>query len=256
MNRINTIKHVDLNEEDIYEAPVLWIKKTFGADKEYITKQVIDGFAVKDVKDVEVIELYITSKKGKDHAYMLLNSSKYSNYLLDGNINITISVKSEEYDEEEEFTLWFEKADHLEPRDDQDPFTLYIWQLPKTNPANQIAEELRILISRWCPINDIFVPTDDEGKGLCKGWAKVEFQYEFDTQKCIYLLNFNFFLNTEIRAGFCNTDRVMVKKKESTNTKKDKTRKGNSRPSKKNSTKYKKSNNKPSKNGWTLVTRK
>jgi len=244
--------------DDRYDAPVLWIKKTFKVKKEDIIEKLHETFEEANIPDVEVLELYITTNKEKDHAYILLNSSEGSHLLLDGTITVIV-----ETEDGEERNLWFEKADHLKPQEHQDPFVLYIWKLPRNSPAAQVAEELRLKICEWCPIIDIYVPQDDQGKGLCIGWAKITFQYEFDTQKCVYLLNYNYFMKKEIRAGFCNTDRI-YKKKET----KNKGRKSHSRDNAKSKIKtgnkqYKKSykrdsqNNKGKRsNNWTIVQRK
>ena len=73
----STIKTSDKNT-DRFDAPVLWIKKTFGSSKEHIIERTLSAFKNADISDVKIVELYITTKKGKDHAYMLLNSSKLS----------------------------------------------------------------------------------------------------------------------------------------------------------------------------------
>ena len=111
-----------------------------------------------------------------------------------------------------DITLWFAVADHLEPGDNQEPCIIYIQGLPDNRPSVQIAQELRRRISKWCPIEDINVPSDKTGKGLSIGNAKVTFQCEFDTLKCLYLLNYSMFLDKEIKASFCNKDRTYTKR--------------------------------------------
>lgn len=185
-------------DQDKFKAPVIWIKTTFGVSEKQIRDSISLAFANGGI-EVDIIELYISNKSDKDHAYMLLSSTESSDYLLDGTISVTVKIN-----EEEEKELSFDIADHIKPEPGQLPFTLYIWQLPKTKPANMVKEELVQLIEKWCPIIDIDLPSDRDGKGLCVGFAKIEFQYEFDTQKCIYLLNYNHFLGTKIRAAFCN----------------------------------------------------
>lgn len=225
-----------LTREDGFEAPVLWLKKIFSIPKEELIATTEKAFVDAGMEGVKVVELYTTTNRTKDHAYMLLNSNHASKLLLDGTVSVIVNADFEKdknkdtaenheesgSDEEgggdedngkkNEISLWFDKADHLEPRENQDPFTLYIWQLPDNRPAAQIAVEIRNKIGKWCPIIDIDVPADRTGRGFCAGYAKVHTEYEFDTQKCVYLLNFSFFLGREIRAGFCNVDRVYVKK--------------------------------------------
>lgn len=191
----------DPKEEDRFAAPVIWIGKTHKASSDHIKDRILTAFSEAGKEDVEIVELYVTTKSGKDHAYLLLNSKTASDLLLDGSIVVSVIV------EEKEIDLWFDTADHLEPNDKQDPYTLFLWQLPKNRPASQIARELKLKIGKWAPICDINVGQDRNSSGKCNGTARIMFDYEFDTQKCVYLLNFNFFLDQEIRAAFCNSDR-------------------------------------------------
>lgn len=203
--------------DDIFSAPVLWIKKTFKIPEETLRDRILSAFTEAGV-EAKITALYISRSQTKDHAYMILNSAKASELLLDGTINVVISIE----DKDDDVVLWFDKADHLVPKGEQDPFTLYIFQLPKDRPAIQIGEELKRLISEWCPILKIEV-----SEGLdhqCSGWAKIYFKYEFDTQKCVYMLNYNRFMECEIRAAFCNSDKNYVRR-----AGEDKSRKSNPR---------------------------
>jgi len=215
-----------IDKKDYYDAPVLWIKKIFGCSKEKLIEKTEEAFKNADMPEVKVVELYATSNRNKDHAYMLLNSNRATNLLLDGSIDIIITVQKNdkdsgdedrhldvgEKDNEMDITLWFAVADHLKPSDRQEACTIFIQGLPDNRPSVQIAQELRRRISKWCPIEDINVPSDKAGKGLSVGNAKVTFQCEFDTQKCLYLLNYSIFLDKEIKASFCNTDRTYIKR--------------------------------------------
>lgn len=234
----------DMIADDRYEACVLWIKKTFRVPEDEIRENTIKAFREKGVNDVEIVALYVTTSKTKDHGYMVLNSSKASKLLLNGTINVSVNYNNDD-DAQDSVFLWFDKADHLVPKSNQDPYTLYIWQLPTDRPAKQVEEELFRLISPLSPIISMEVPdnatvasqssryrNNDNGDrqtegNLCAGWAKVYFSYEFDTQKCVYMLNFNRFLGVEIRAGFCNTDRHVAAKPQSSE---EKTRSSNPRP--------------------------
>ena len=69
---------------------------------------------------------------------MILNSAKASEFLFDGTINLVIPME-----DEDDKVLWFDKADHLMPSEDQDEFTLYMWQLPKDKSSIEVCEELK-----------------------------------------------------------------------------------------------------------------
>jgi len=202
--------------QDVYGAPAILIKKTFRTPEPILRERIIAAFTELGV-DIKITGLYITRNEAKDHAYMILNSAKASEFLFDGTINLVIPME-----DEDDKVLWFDKADHLMPSEDQDEFTLYMWQLPKDKSSIEVCEELKRVISAWCPILKIEVPHDSDHK--CLGWAKVHFKYMFDTQKCLYMLNYNLFMDCEVRAGFCNSDKTYVRQNSG-----DKSRKNNPR---------------------------
>lgn len=255
--------------DDRIDAPVIWIKRTFGLTSGELKKSVLDAFEKAGVPDVEIVEMYVSFSTTKQHAYMILSSLRHSELLLDGTISVLVESK-EEVTSEEDIYLWFEKADHLEPRENQDPYMLYVWQLPTSEPATLVHEKLESFISRLAPIVTILVPANPEG--LCLGWAKIEFDYQFYTQKCVYMLNFNHFMGTEIRAVFCNADwKSQAPKAPSTKSRQPNPRSNNSGPVK-NLKKLKPSSRTPppkpvvanptpktapkSDDGWGTVTRR
>jgi hypothetical protein len=202
----------DEEKEDRIEAPVLLIKKVFKTRREILIEKVETAFREAGREQVQVLELYLTTNSTKDHAYMLLNSKSASDLLLDGTVNISVPVENDE-GVVDEIVLWFDEADHLEPKEHQEPNVLFIRNLPTNRPALQVAQELRLKIFKWCPIEDIDVPSDRSGKGTCVGTAKIYLETEFDTRKCIYLLNHSMFLGEEILASFSNRDRQYSKPK-------------------------------------------
>ncbi len=196
---------VDGGDPDRWEAPVLWIKRTYKAPQELIESTIIRELQKAGIENPQIISMHITSNPGRDHAYLLLSSKKASELLIDGTVSIVVPHVDEEMKDKEDAVLWFDKADHLEPTEKQDPFVLYIWQLPKSRTVTEIDVKLRDLLSSWCPLISLEIGSSDDGKTL--GWAKAHFGYEFDTQKAIYLLNFNSFMGAEVRAAFCVVDR-------------------------------------------------
>jgi hypothetical protein len=241
MHASSNLDNERVDKKDYYDAPVLWIKKIFNCSRDNLIQKTEEAFRNANMVDVKVVELYTSSNRARDHAYLLLNSKRASELLLDGTINIIITVhkykedkedrddgedkedrddknddgdnkKDDDSDDEMDITLWFDIADHLKPRDNQESCTIFIQGLPDNRPTVQIAQELRRKISKWCPIEDIDVPSDKTGKGLSVGTAKIKLQHEFDTQKCIYLLNYSLFLEREIRVSFCNINRVYTKR--------------------------------------------
>lgn len=48
------------DENDQFDAPVLWIKRTFNSSKESITKALLTSFEEANRLDVEILELYTT----------------------------------------------------------------------------------------------------------------------------------------------------------------------------------------------------
>jgi len=207
-----TERYVPIGDEDMdkIEAPVLLIKKVFKSRKETIIQGVEEAFKEAGREDVKVVELYLTTNSTKDHAYLLLNSKTGTDLLLDGTVNVSVPVENDEGNSGS-VVLWFDEADHLQPKEHQEPTVLFIRELPTNRPAGQVAQELRLRIKQWCPINDIDVPSDRNGKGTCTGTAKVYLDTEFDTRKCIYLLNHSLFLGQTILASFSNKDRQYSK---------------------------------------------
>lgn len=190
---------------DRYDAPVIWIRKTHGLTSEELQTYIMKAFEEAGVKDVQIVQMYVSFSSHKNHAYMVLSSVRHSDMLLDGTINVPV-----ESEEDEEMFLWFEKADHLEPRETQDPNILYIWQLPANEPSSEVYRLLELAISALAPIVKMEVSSREDG--MCDGWAKVVFNHEFDTQKCVYMFNYNHFMGCEIRAVFCNSDWVIKKR--------------------------------------------
>ena len=195
-----------------YDAPVLWIRRTYGLSSESICEAILATFEESAVENVKIVSLYINSGNSRDHAYLVLNSDSASQLLLDGTLTVVIQkeVASDSTEKSEEVSLAIDAADNITPSDEQDPYTLYLWQLPRDRPAAQVEDELIRRIVELSPIKEIELPSDS--KGLCIGWAKVVFMYEKDTQKCIYMLNFNKFMNVGIRAGFYQLNRPPLKK--------------------------------------------
>lgn len=200
----------ELDDSDRLEAPVLLIKKVFKNKKDILIEKVESAFKNAGRENVKVVELYLTSNSTKDHAYLLLNSRSATELLLDGTINISVPVENDD-GEFDDIVLWFDEADHLQPKDHQEPNVLFIRELPTNRPSGQVAQELRLKISKWCSILDIDVPSDRDGKGTCVGNAKIYLETEFDTRKCIYLLNHSLFLGKVILASFSNKDRQYSK---------------------------------------------
>jgi|SRR5579885_829741 len=216
-----------IDKEDYFNAPVIWVKKIFKCPRDELISNIETAFSKAGMENVKVVELYTTSNRTKDHAYILLNSKKASDLLLDGTINVKIrSHDDDDEDDDEEInevTLWFDIADHLRPKENQEECVIFIQGLPDQRPAMQIAQELRRKISTWCPIEDIDVPSDKEGKGMSTGIAKIKFKFGFDAQKSIYLLNYSLFLGHEIRVSFCNMDRVYSRRNRNIESNRNKT---------------------------------
>jgi hypothetical protein len=231
-------------EEDRYEAPVIWLKKMFKLSESTVKEAILTTFRNADLHSVAIADMFTTASEVRDHAYIILNSSKASKLLTDGTLSVVVTIpkrkvarhdSGDESDEAEQnddadtpqtedIVLWFEKGNHLWPASHQDAFTLYVWQLPTNIKGSVVEAALRKQIGLYCPAIDVTVDENDDG--LCSGWAKAFFHYEFDTQKCVYMLNFRPFLGTEIRASFCNTDRATARKA----PKKDVERKSNPNP--------------------------
>lgn len=199
-----TISPIEAFHDKKYDAPVLFVKRTYGATVEVLKIAIMKVFDESEVKDVKVVDLYISTGEGRDHAYLLLNSDTASQLLLDGTLTVIIQVDRGN-DRLEEVSLWIDYADHLVPNEEQDPYMLYVWQLPKDRPVQQVENELVHKILNLAPILEIEMEGDQ--RGMCMGWAQVTFKYERDTQKCVYMLNYNRFMNVEIRAAFYQLNR-------------------------------------------------
>lgn len=257
-------------EKDRLNAPVLWLRRTFRVDPDVIRKAILNAFHESGKTQVQIVDMFVTFNPERDHAYLILNSKAASELLLDGTLTIYVpnpKVQSEDGDPDEEESpdekpedvkLWFEKADHLTPKPYQDPYTLYLWQLPQI-PGAEMEAEIRRVISPWCPILDVAV--DENDQGVCRGSAKVSLDCEFDTQKCCYMLSYNRMLGEDIRASFCNTDRTVVRKR-SEGPEANKERHANPRPKtekvipkKKRAPKVKEPSKPKETGGWAVVGR-
>lgn len=229
-------------DDDVYDAPVIWLKKMFRLPEETIKNAILTTFRNAGQHSVAIVDMFISRSEVRDHSYFILNSAKASKLIIDGTLSVVVTIpkrkpvlQDEDSDQEqpadeedklttEDIILWFEKGNHLTPAPHQDAFTLYLWQLPKDLRGSLVEGALREKITLYCPIIDIMVDEDEDG--LCTGWAKIHLNYEFDTQKCVYMLNYRQFLGVEIRASFSNTDRGIVRKP----PKEDRSRKSNPRP--------------------------
>lgn len=193
-------------EIDRYDAPVIWVKRVYGLSSHELTDLINDAFKTHDVENAEVIYTHISTSEDKDHAYILINSKTHSEKLLEGLIPVVVpGIEGEEDDN----TLDFDAAIHLEPRETQDPCTLYLWNLnyQGKNPK-QISQYFEDLISSWCPVMDV-IPQKDRYGDFNHALKIRLFCYE-DTRKCIYLLNYNEVEEVLIRAGFCNIDHTVI----------------------------------------------
>jgi len=209
-------------EQDRFSAPTFWLKNSFGMEPETFREALIKAFSSAGQPNVDVADMFFSTNGTRSHAYFVLNSEKASRLLIDGTVNIVVSIPKrkrlhagsgsdeENGDDREELVLWLEKANPFGPAEHQDPFTLYVWNLPLDKPASEIEDALREKISILSPISSLTVAENDDG--LCGGWARVGFDYEFDTQKCVYMLNFRPFYGNLIRASFYNMDREKPKR--------------------------------------------
>ena len=191
------------NNDDLYKAYVLWIKNCYGKNNEELTKVFEAAFKNSEFQDLKVLKMFHSTKPGQDHAYVLINNVHACDAILEGELSIPLIIINDQ-DQEETVQLSIDKADHLSPREDQDPYVLYLSGLPTNVLCSVVEAELTAMISSWIPIESLSLDIDRDG--MFKGSAKVKFEYKFDTLKCIYLLNFNHFMGSLIRAAFCNKD--------------------------------------------------
>lgn len=221
-----------------YDADVLWIKRTYRVGEPAVRAAILKAFDGSGLDAVEIVMLYVSTSDTRDRAYLVMNSAQATEMLLDGTVSVIIRAPIEEEfktnqaesttgkrddgntteekpDEFRDVTLWMDVADHLVPTDEQDPYTLYLWQLPTQLQAAHVEMELRKIIEQLCPIYRLEVKENQDGR--CGSWAKVGFKYESHTRKCIYMLNYNHFLGNDIRAAFFQTNAASAKSKQIVN---------------------------------------
>lgn len=190
-------------ELDRLDAPVLWIRKIFGATIETLESLILSAFKEHGIDDAKLVYYHISDDPKRTHAYLLLNSASHSEKLLKGVIPVVLPNV-----EDEDQVLVFEEADHLEPRENQDANILYLWNLDYPGKPQEIADYFHDLISQWSPVCEVIIQKDRYGE-YNKALKVKMFCYE-DTRKCIYLLNFRNVEGTLIRAGFCTIDYTTV----------------------------------------------
>lgn len=207
----------DIFDDPYYDIGVLWIKRTYRVGEVALREAILKAFENSGLAGVEIVNLYISTSPTRDRAYLVLNSAQAVEMLLNGAVSIVVRAKASEEAEGAspdgftDVTLWVDLADHLVPTDDQDAYTLYIWQLPIDLQAIEVEEALRHFIEPLAPIYRIEVKENKDGR--CGSWAKVAFKYESHTRKCIYMMNYNTILKHEIRAAFYQTNAVAARKK-------------------------------------------
>jgi hypothetical protein len=198
-----------------YEAEVLWIKRTYHVGEPAVRAAIMKAFEGSGLDDVSIVMLYVSTSSTRDRAYLVMNSVQATEMLLDGTLSVVIRTALDKEDAKEgevnsekeelrDVTLWMDIADHLVPTEEQDPYTLYLWQLPTQLKAAHVEMELRKVIESLCPIYRLEVKENADGR--CGSWAKVGFKYESHTRKCVYMLNYNHFMGAEIRAAFFQTN--------------------------------------------------
>lgn len=207
----------EIFNDPLYDPEVLWVKRTYRVGEAAVRAAILKAFEGSGLDGVEIVKLYISTSPTRDRAYLVLNSVQATDMLLDGSVSIVVRAKTSDdaegagSDGLSDVTLWVDVADHLVPTDDQDPYTLYIWQLPTDLQAIEVEEALRQFIEPLCPIYRMEVKENKDGR--CGSWAKVALKYESHTRKCIYMMNYNVLLGTEIRAAFYQTNAVAARKK-------------------------------------------
>lgn len=215
--------HLDdaIFDDPKYDTEVLWIKRTYHVGEAAVRQAILKAFDDSGLENVEIVMLYVSTSEEHDRAYVVMNSLQATDMLLDGTVSAVVRIPIEpEFlpkededgndeqgrpgtDEFRDVTLWMDIADHLVAKEHQDPYTLYLWQLPTQIPATEVEAQLRKVIQPLSPIYRLEVKQNADGR--CGSWAKVGFKYESHTRKCIYMLNFNYFLGNEIRAAFFHT---------------------------------------------------
>ena len=195
----------DEMELDRLDAPVIWIRYIHGRSEETVNKLILQAFETHEVEGVEIVYTHYSNDPDRNHAYILLNSKKHSMKLLEGVIPVVLPAQGED---DEDQTLTFEEANHLEPRETQDANVLYLWNLEYKRKPKEVAEFFEELISTWSPVEGHKLQTDRFGN--FNNALKIKLYCYEDTRKCIYLLNFREVEGVTIRAGFCNVDRNVV----------------------------------------------
>lgn len=188
-----------IERQPSWDCPLLWLKSTHGVPDVEIKTAISKTCEEYGLKSVEVVSMFSNGKNERQHAYILLNNLEACRKILDGSIPLHVTI------DDEDAELWFGTADHLEPNDHQSPNVLYIWGLPTDTDAMEIQYELEKFISPISQLTNITIGEDSDG--CCLGWAKVSFETEQQTQRCIYMLNNNPHFGQPIRAAFCNKDR-------------------------------------------------
>tara|TARA_R110002072_G_scaffold45565_4_gene126766 strand:+ start:61426 stop:62268 length:843 start_codon:yes stop_codon:yes gene_type:complete len=201
-------------ESDRLEAPCMLLKNAYGASQETIIDVIESTFIEHGLPEVKVTFMY-KPDEGRYHAYLVLNSSKNSDKLLKGVISVVMpkdQIVSEPANEEEQekTVLLFEEADHLEPRDTQNPNMLYLWGLDMDMEPSEIQELFTDLVEKWAPA--AYVELQYNQKGEFNNSMKIEFYCMFDCRKSIYLLNYNQIMGAVVRAAFCNEDHIIFRK--------------------------------------------
>lgn len=220
LNRFFPGKPLPSLDDEIFSDPrynidVLWIKRTYRVGEVAVREAILKAFEGSGLAGVEIVNLYISTSPTRDRAYLVLNSAQAVEMLLNGAVSIVVRAKASEEAEGaspdgfSDVTLWVDLADHLVPTEDQDRYTLYIWQLPTDLQAIAVEEALRRFIEPLCPIYRIEVKENNDGR--CGSWAKVAFKYEDHTRKCIYMMNYNVLAGKEIRAAFYQTNAAIAR---------------------------------------------
>lgn len=228
---------------------VLWIQKVFGCSRETIINGIVKAFEEVDMT-VKVTRLYISTMKGKDHAYLLLDSVEATQMLYQGDIEVILTSP-----EGTEVSVWFQTADRKAPKEKQDPYSVFFWNLPMKN-REEVEEELSEQIFDIVECEYITVNADPYGKGNCSGTAKVGVSRMIDARKLIYMFNFAEFMGQDIRAAFCNKD-YKIKPRKSRDTGKSKRKEtsrrkddNGSRPKGRRKRRGKKKSKGPDAKGW------
>lgn len=192
---------VTVEKDDRVDAPVLWSKNVFGMNSSELEVCILNAFKARGVEGVEVVYTHISTHQERSHAYVLLNSLRHSNQILEGVIPVVYEGTDSDA---EDNVLNFEAAEHLEPRENQHGCIVYLWQLDYGRRERDVVKYFDNLISGWTPVNEI-IPQYDQQKQF-KNAIKIKFFCYEDARKCIYLLNYRDVEGVVIRAGFCTID--------------------------------------------------